>query len=1070
MSDTAPHEAAPLQTHPLIARLLAAAPDDARIREVARLAAACREVTDAIEASPQLRAAAELHSFVYNNLIDPAAVADSFGLRTAWLLDEAQRLQHDRAAAPARGKLRARQRVHHFMAAYRDAELGLLGVALLWGRFRLAQSAATAQRRLFVDEGRQVLVPLLEMLGMRRLREEVEAWLWRMDAPYASQVLQSGDRLFAQVAHQVQQVFPAARLLHRPCPPTQSRQTALEQHGVGRGGARMIPAIDVSLLVDHEEECYRALYHLHRLFSPVDGGVIDDLEQGRINGARSLQTVVSVQSDHQRARVTFHICTPEMEEVNHWGLAAVVARGRYAKPLPNAWWNNAAEGAAQIASAPPGSLPETLYVFSPQGQLFRFHRGCTVVDYAYHVHTELADRCQRFYINGDVVEPTTPLHHLDLVTLEVDPRAPGPTQIWLNAAQTSRARNSIERFLKRRGLGVDQGQRILEQRRRALEAHYGFNLPDHRITQATTEAMRQFKFSRVEELLAEVAAGRIVADRILHPLFAEEISRQVYLPRALRVRAHLLQLSQCCKPKLGDDIVGLPTRRQGEIIRLRIHRADCPRVFPEDERLPLKWRLQPRLQTIAQLELTAHDEDGLLGDALSVIYAQRPRATVHRAEAVGNHGTARLRFTVEAESSDVMERIVTDLRQLPGQTVVEVHQLRLPPSELEAAMHMEGAGSLNPYSRLPVNEQAMFFGRSQELLQVYEWLRDGVGNIWLLGQKRVGKTSLLLHLKNYYLKDRGFVPAFIDFQLYGEPGAANLFYEVANSLYGELQTDSRIVDLGAPLPAVFANQPAHQLIQYLRNIRTRLGANRLVLLLDEFSTTTNAYLRGDLARGFFDQWRGLIQAVAPEVSFVTVFQQQTYNALSAHVHSAHVHDEPDDPSWNLLELGERLNLKSLSAQDVRRLIQWPMRNFMEYAPESVEQIVALTGGNPFLTQAFCSKLIAHMARLDRRLVEPSDVEAVRLEFMEPAESVFAHLLDMARGGGFHVTVQLAHLAGDGQPVTWERLRAALPNHPADKLRRTLSALCESDLLIQPEPGVWQFTSLIFRQWLELNMA
>ncbi len=1039
--------------------------DDPRLREAARLAAASAEVTGAIGASPQLHAAAVAHNFVYQGLVHTETLADLYGLRTAWLVEESLRQLSERSDTPARGKARARQRVRYFMAAYRDPELGLLGVATLWGRFRLAQSAAVAQRRQFVEEGRQVLIPLLEMLGMRGLREEVEAWLWRLDEPYASQVAQACDRLFAHVAEQVQHAIPAARLTRRPCPPTQSRQAATEQFSGGRGGARPVPAIDVSLLVESEEECYRALYPLHRLFTPVDGGVIDDLGSGRINGARSLQTTVSVPIEQQRARVTFHICTPEMEEVNHWGLAAVVARGRYAKPLPNAWWNNAAEGAAQIASAPLGSLPETLYVFSPQGQLFRFHRGCTVVDYAYHVHTEVADRCQRFYINGEVVEPTTPLHHLDLVTLEVDPRAPGPTQIWLNAAQTSRARNSIERFLKRRGLGVDQGQRILDQRRRALEAHYGFNLPDHRISQATAEAMRQFKFSRVEELLAEVAAGRIVADRILHPLFAEEISRQVYLPRSLGVRAHLLQLAQCCKPKPGDDIVGLPSRRQGEITRLRIHRAGCTRVFPEDERLPLKWRFQPRLQTIAQIELTAHDEDGLLGDALAVIYAQRPRATVHRAEAAANHGTARLRFTVEAESGDVMERIVTGLRELPGRTVVEVQQLRLPPSELEAAMHLGHAGSINPYSRLPVNEQAMFFGRSQELLQIYEWLRDGVGNIWLLGQKRVGKTSLLLHLKNYYLKDRGLVPAFVDFQLFGEPGAANLFYEVANSIYSELQTDPRIVDLGAPLPAVFADQPAQQLIHYLRGIRTRLGASRLVLLLDEFSTTTAAYLRGDLARGFFDQWRGLIQAVAPDVSFVTVFQQQTYNALSAHAQ-----DEPDDPGWNLLELGERLILKSLSAQDVRRLIQWPMRNFMEYTPESVEQVVALTGGNPFLTQAFCSKLTAHMARADRRLVEPRDVEAVRLAFMEPSESVFAHFLEMARGGGFHVTVQLARLATGGQAVTWDALVAALPHHPPDKLRRTLAALGESDLLCQPEPGVWRFTSLIFQQWLELNMV
>ena len=136
----------------------------------------------------------------------------------------------------------------------------------------------------------------------------------------------------------------------------------------------------------------------------------------RINGARALQTTVSVAIDHQRVRVTFHICTQAMEEVNRWGVAAAYTRkaailkGNAATDgYANAWWNHAAEGYAQIASAQIGSLAEVLYVFSPQGQLFRFHRGCTVVDFAYHVHTELADQCQRFYINDEVAEPTTPL-------------------------------------------------------------------------------------------------------------------------------------------------------------------------------------------------------------------------------------------------------------------------------------------------------------------------------------------------------------------------------------------------------------------------------------------------------------------------------------------------------------------------------------------------------------------------------------------------------------------------------------------------------------------------------------
>jgi hypothetical protein len=173
-----------------------------------------------------------------------------------------------------------------------------------------------------------------------------------------------------------------------------------------------------------------------------------------------------------------------------------------------------------------------------------------------------------------------------------------------------------------------------------------------------------------------------------------------------------------------------------------------------------------------------------------------------------------------------------------------------------------------------------------------------------------------------------------------------------------------------------------------------------------------------------------------------------------------------------------LVLKSLSSQDVRRLVEWPMRNFLEYAPGTIDHVTQLTGGNPFLIQVFCFKLTAHMARHDRRQVEDSDIEAVRLEFMQPTESVFAHFVDAIKGSGYQVTQQLAYLAGERSSrtddeekqgmVTWDALRAALPNVPPDKLRRTLVSLTENDILWQPTSDSWQFCCLLFQQWLELN--
>ena len=565
---------------------------------------------------------------------------------------------------------------------------------------------------------------------------------------------------------------------------------------------------------------------------------------------------------------------------------------------------------------------------------------------------------------------------------------------------------------------------------------------------------------------------------MLHTLFEAEVTQQVKLPRGLGIRPQQLLLAQCCRPKPGDDIVGRVQQRRGVTTGLKIHRRDCAKIAQHledgDEYLELRWRLQPKLKTTALIEMSALNDDGLLGEAIHQIYTWAPRTTLHKVEAVARHGIAQLRFTIEAESNEILDEIEKSLRTLPNRQVDRVQRLSLPPSEQAEMAAMHAAGSSNPYSRLPVHDREMFFGRSDDLSRVMDWLRAGAGSVWLRGQKRVGKTSLLLHLRRYHLEEHGFVPVYVDFQLLGSMEDADIFYEVAGAIYSELQADTnrtsdRLDEVGAPLRDLFYHDPQAQFVAYLRSVQRRLGARRLVLLIDEFSRTIDAYRRGTLDESFFYQWRGFMLATMPAISFVTVVQQKTYDLLA--VQRA---QEDVDPIWELLELGEQRVLRPLDENDVRRLIEWPIRNFLEYSPETIDSVARLTGGSPFLIQAFCFKLVTHMTRFDRHQVSSEDVETVRMEFMLPHESLFSHMLDLIHGVGHTVTQVLARIAEEepDRPITWAQLRAQLreqmPEIGDERLERTLQKLAAQDILIQVDERAWRFGSLLFQQWLALN--
>lgn len=1031
---------------------------------------AVTRILESWQTEATLQAAGLLHSFVYKKLLSPEQIAVECDPQVAFLCDQYWQILSQVPDSQRRGKSQTTKRVKLYMAAYCDFDLAFLGAANLWDHFTVARQSDAAFQRLFADEAHEVLIPLLEMLGMWELKTEIETWLmqrgqhqqdYQFLVKRLAQLEETKAQGFELVKEKLQPQLPTAWISYQLPAPAQ----IYNPHFPEKARPEALQNLTVNILMETEEECYLALRWIHCFWEPVEHSLVDYIGQSKLNGYRSLQTTVIIPIGNNHIRAQFIIRTQAMEKINRWGLVALQSQTPPFAELSRTWWRDRTVAYTKICSAPLGALPATLYIFSPQGELFSFRRGCTVVDYAYQVHSEVAHQCKRFKVNGEIVGPTTILRHLDLVELERDPQFAGPNRVWLAAARTDRARSHIERFLKRQRQDHVHGRAVLDRQLRELEEHYRISISSYRLDQVLSQMVHQLNFERLETLLAEIAAGRVATGPILHPLFAEEVTRQVELPAGVRLRNNQLSLAQCCKPRPGDDIVGRARQREGRITQLKIHQVGCPRIKHFSESVILKWRLQPRLNAVARLEVTALAEDRLLVDALQLFQPGSAHMTLHKVDAIARNGMAHLSFTVEARDRQVINQVVEDLKQLPGYSINEVRQMELLFAEREELVRPMTPTGFNPYRRQPVQDREMFFGRSEELVQCYNLLRAGVGVIFVQGQKRVGKTSLLFHLKKYYLNHRSKTPVFVDFQLLSNLSGPAFHYEIASAVYNDLQAEHHPGDLEPPLRELFEMDPTGQLIAYLKRIQSHFGVKKLVLLVDEFSRTIDAYQQNRLDDTLFQQWRGVIQATVPQVSYVMVVQQQTYDHLSRQVYKERL-----APIWHLLELGETLHLKPLSEQDAYQLIRRPTHNHLEYSPEALYLTWRLTGGSPFLIHAFCFNLVRHMALGSRREVEESDVEAVQLDFMHPGESLFAHLLDMIQSPLAEAICR--HLVWSlnqaDQTVSRKALAQALPHFSEKQLDEALEKLTDQAILVEVKPDTWHFASLLFGRWLAIN--
>ncbi len=1034
-------------------------------------------------APPELVAAGLLHTFLWKELLTQAQVAEACGQDVATLCKNYQRILQEKPLNRRLGTPQVHRRIRFYVAAYRDPRLALLGVADIWERFQHARKSEGAARRAFAQEADECYVPLLEMLGMRALQDELANWALehgreRKAYQRLQRLLANERALNAQAFDEVKTRLPEVLVEANP-PIWQPHAPGriYDARYMERAHPEVFETIPIKLIVPEEKRCYDALRAIHELWRPLEGRVVDTINNCKLNGYRALETTVEIPPKHlgRRRLLHFTIVTPEMDEVNQWGVAAALRRDLPEGALKNAWWNRRDEANQHIHAAEAGSQPEILYVFSPQGELFRFPRGCTVVDYAYQVHSDLADQCRTFWLNGVPVEPVTQLHHRDLVWIEHDPRAPGPTQTWFNAARTSRARQRIRRFLRRQGHSLQEGRHILERRREKLEEHYGFRLPDQEVERALQAALQRLNLDRVETLLRKIADGHLSVDKFLHPLFTREIVRQILLPQELGLHEHQVRLAQCCRPRPGDDVRGRVRRREGRAVGLTVHHKDCKHAKSKSaEKVSLEWRLVPLQRSVDRLVVQAMDRDGILGDVLQSVYARSPNLKLHEVRAVARHGRARLELTVEARGDHLLDDLVAELEVLPGHQVDRVRRMGLLPSE-RAALALPISTFTNPYNRLPVEDPDLFYGREQELRQIHEWLLSGQEMIGIRGQKRVGKTSLLLQLKRQYSQDEmdehlypvhsgHFLPVIVDFQTFGHMESNQLFYAIAETIFNELQHSGRIDRVGAPSRTLFQASPVQQMVGYLRDIHSQANL-RLLLLMDEFSSTIDAYHSQTLGEHFFAQWKALITATRNFASYVLVVQEQTYNRLI----SSGAWAEPGasaELAWQVLQLGPSLVLSPLDAQDARDLVQRPVRNYFEYTPEALERVLQLTGRSPFLIQGFCYGLVNHMARSQRRQVTLEDVEEVKEGFLRPGENLCAHLLELVRGRAWSVCTELARLTGpDGHPVSVEALQEALPDQDPERVNSILHEMARKHILTPTEDGRWRFTSLLFASWL-----
>ncbi|HEU5378769.1 MAG TPA: FG-GAP-like repeat-containing protein [Ktedonobacteraceae bacterium] len=281
----------------------------------------------------------------------------------------------------------------------------------------------------------------------------------------------------------------------------------------------------------------------------------------------------------------------------------------------------------------------------------------------------------------------------------------------------------------------------------------------------------------------------------------------------------------------------------------------------------------------------------------------------------------------------------------------------------------------NPYSTgTPVQQPNMFYGRNEDVLALRNNLaRASAQTVLLLyGQRRSGKTTLLLHLiRDSILEEH--IPILIDMQRESYNICAGKFLHNIG-FYITQKLLKRGYSVYLPEMADFANDPTFAFGIFLDDVETQLHGQKLILLIDEFEVLEEQIIKGRLQPEFLDYLRSMMQ------------QHPSINFLLAGTHQI---GQLEVANWSVFfNIARQYRLARLSVQGARDLITKPVENDLEYAPYTVEKIRELTADQPYLIHLLCRSLIDYCNERRKTYVAINDVNMVLREVMQTCDSHF----------------------------------------------------------------------------------
>jgi guanosine-3',5'-bis(diphosphate) 3'-pyrophosphohydrolase len=597
--------------------------------------AAARILADLHLESSTIKAAL-LHDVVEDTQTSLGELSERFGEDVALLVDGVSKLDKIRFDSALDAQAANFRKM--LLAMAKDLRVILVKLADRAHNVQTLDALPDAKRRQIAAETLDIYAPIANRLGIYSLKVELEENGFKARFPMRYRVLSQqlrkvagGQRYsFRRIETRLNKLLKDNGIKARVI----SRQKNLYSIYLKMKRKRVhlseiVDLFGMRIIVGDVDQCYRALGLVHQLFKPMPGRFKDYIAIPRVNGYQSLHTTLFGQKG---VPIEIQIRTEEMNRVAERGIAAnwlYKADEKSTNPAEDRarqWLSglvdldSAADSEEFLETVRVDLFPDTVYVFTPRGEIKRLPRGATPIDFAYAVHTDVGNRCVSAKIDRRHVPLKTVLNSGDTVEI-ITSRDARPDPSWVEHVVTAKARNAIRARLKRLQQSEARrlGQQLLSQTLRPYSVTPLMFRPGR-----LEKTLRDLGVPNVDSLHEQIGLGLLPASLVasqLAGLATDETQDNADSRKPLAVgdSGMVLSYAGCCLPIPGDDIVGYMSAGRGIVI----HRAECHNLAEfrnhPSRWVPVSWKNRSGDRFLTEIQIRTIDRVGVLAEIAGTI-------------------------------------------------------------------------------------------------------------------------------------------------------------------------------------------------------------------------------------------------------------------------------------------------------------------------------------------------------------------------------------------------------------------------------------------------------------------